>query len=238
MAEAGRSQHKDKRQVRSRIHKDGLKNDSSCLITDGSSTPTASSLETTHIDCYTVKSNRNRDICRGKGAAWPGRRFASPAARESTRPLMFETKQPPLEYVLDLPRNPERPSVSASVTEIRALNLYICICISGSVQVPRGDIKRAGRAVAFRPRLHLRSFSSRISPEELALVLVAFLPGGELARPVAICSLPASRAPLQCLGGDPAVTAPNHSAAIVRFGRARVVVGKCRDCHPIAPIGL
>ena len=60
MAEAGRSQQKDKRQVRSRIHKDGLKNDSSCLITDGSSTPTASSLETTHIDCSTLKSRKIR----------------------------------------------------------------------------------------------------------------------------------------------------------------------------------
>ena len=46
MAEAGRSQQKDERQVRSRILKDGLKNDSSCLITDGSSTLTASLLET------------------------------------------------------------------------------------------------------------------------------------------------------------------------------------------------
>ena len=37
MVEADRSQQKDKRQVRSRILKNDLKNDSSCLITDGSS---------------------------------------------------------------------------------------------------------------------------------------------------------------------------------------------------------
>ena len=71
MAEAGGSQHKDKRQVRSRIHKDGLKNDSSCLITDGSSTPTASSLETTPIDCYNVKVIETETFAEAKARLGP-----------------------------------------------------------------------------------------------------------------------------------------------------------------------
>ena len=52
MAEAGRSQQKDERQVRSRIHKDGLKNDSSCLITgrqlDSNCIPTGKCYLTIH----------------------------------------------------------------------------------------------------------------------------------------------------------------------------------------------
>ena len=77
MAEAGRSQQKDKRQVRSRILKDGLKNDSSCLITDGSSTLTASSLETTPVPEYYCYRNRITHELRFASGFGPSRELAS-----------------------------------------------------------------------------------------------------------------------------------------------------------------